>query len=90
MLEIVVGGLIEPPSAKIRYTFCTEDAGETGLGFPPLRRLKLRVRYASAVLNRIQLLRRGFRRFKLLRGASLFYAEGKTTRDHAVLNCGDV
>jgi hypothetical protein len=34
MLEIVVGGLIEPPSAKIRYTFCAEDnAGETGLGF---------------------------------------------------------
>jgi len=25
--------LIEPPSAKIRYTFCAEDAGETGLGF---------------------------------------------------------
>ena len=34
MLEIVVGGLIEPPPAKIRYTFCqVEDAGETGLGF---------------------------------------------------------
>jgi len=34
MLEIVIGGLIEPPSAKIRYTFCqVEDAGETGLGF---------------------------------------------------------
>jgi hypothetical protein len=34
MLEIVVGGLIEPPSAKIRYTFCAEDnASETGLGF---------------------------------------------------------
>jgi hypothetical protein len=24
---------MEPPSAKIRYTFCAEDAGETGLGF---------------------------------------------------------
>jgi hypothetical protein len=34
MLEIVVGGLIEPPSAKTRYTFCqVEDAAETGLGF---------------------------------------------------------
>jgi hypothetical protein len=34
MLEIVVGGLIEPPSAKIRYTFCqVEDVSETGLGF---------------------------------------------------------
>jgi hypothetical protein len=34
MLEIVIGGLIEPPSAKVRFTFCAEDnAGETGLGF---------------------------------------------------------
>lgn len=33
VLEIVIGGLIEPPFAKIRYTFCAEDAGETGLGF---------------------------------------------------------
>jgi hypothetical protein len=34
VLEIVIGGLIEPPSAKIRYTFCqVEEAGETGLGF---------------------------------------------------------
>jgi len=34
MLEIVIGGLIEPPPAKIRYTFCqVEDAAETGLGF---------------------------------------------------------
>jgi len=33
VLEIVIGGLIEPLSAKIRYTFCAEDAGETGLGF---------------------------------------------------------
>jgi hypothetical protein len=34
MLEIVVGGLIEPPFAKIRYTFCqAEDAADTGLGF---------------------------------------------------------
>jgi hypothetical protein len=34
MLEIIIGGLIEPPSAKVRYTFCAEDnAGETGLGF---------------------------------------------------------
>jgi len=34
MLEIVIGGLIEPPPAKIRYTFCAEDnAAETGLGF---------------------------------------------------------
>jgi hypothetical protein len=34
VLEVVIGGLMEPPSAKIRYTFCAEDnAGETGLGF---------------------------------------------------------
>jgi len=34
MLEVVIGGLIEPPPAKIRYTFCqVQDAGETGLGF---------------------------------------------------------
>jgi hypothetical protein len=34
MLEIVIGGLVDPPPAKIRYTFCqVEDAGETGLGF---------------------------------------------------------
>jgi hypothetical protein len=34
MLEIVVGGLVDPPPAKIRYTFCAEDnAAETGLGF---------------------------------------------------------
>jgi len=34
VLEVVIGGLIEPPPAKIRYTFCqVEDAGETGLGF---------------------------------------------------------
>jgi len=34
MLEIVVGGLVDPPPAKIRYTFCAADnAGETGLGF---------------------------------------------------------
>jgi len=34
VLEIVVGGLTEPPPAKTRYTFCA-DAGakETGLGF---------------------------------------------------------
>ncbi len=34
MLEIVIGGLIDPPPAKTRYTFCqVEDAAETGLGF---------------------------------------------------------
>jgi hypothetical protein len=34
MLEIVVGGFVEPPSAKVRYTFCqVEETGETGLGF---------------------------------------------------------
>jgi hypothetical protein len=34
MLEIIVGGLVDPPAAKIRYTFCqVEEAGETGLGF---------------------------------------------------------
>jgi hypothetical protein len=34
MLEIILGGLVNPPPAKIRYTFCqVEDARETGLGF---------------------------------------------------------
>jgi hypothetical protein len=34
VLEVVIGGLIEPPPAKIRYTFCAEDnAAETGLSF---------------------------------------------------------
>jgi hypothetical protein len=34
MLEIIIGGLIDPPPAKIRYTFCqAEDAADTGLGF---------------------------------------------------------
>jgi hypothetical protein len=33
MLEVVIGGLIDPPAAKARYTFCAEGAGETGLGF---------------------------------------------------------
>jgi hypothetical protein len=34
MLEIVVGGLVDPPAVKARYTFCVADnAGETGLGF---------------------------------------------------------
>jgi hypothetical protein len=32
MLEIVVGGLVDPPPAITRYTFCQADA-ETGLGF---------------------------------------------------------
>jgi hypothetical protein len=34
MLEIVIGGLVDPPAVKARYTFCVADnAGETGLGF---------------------------------------------------------
>jgi hypothetical protein len=33
MLEIVVGGLVDPPPAKTRYTFCAEDNVDTGLGF---------------------------------------------------------
>ena len=32
MLEIILGGLVDPPPAKIRYTFCQADA-DTGLGF---------------------------------------------------------
>jgi len=32
MLEIIIGGLVEPPPAKTRYTFCREGE-ETGLGF---------------------------------------------------------
>jgi hypothetical protein len=34
MLEIILGGLVDPPPAEIRYTFCqAEDAADTGLGF---------------------------------------------------------
>jgi hypothetical protein len=34
MLEIVVGGFVDPPPVNIRYTFCqAEDAADTGLGF---------------------------------------------------------
>ena len=52
MLEIVIGGLIEPPSAKIRYTFCAEDnAVETGLGFDLTPEGSLA---ATAVFQRLQ------------------------------------
>jgi hypothetical protein len=52
MLEIVIGGLMEPPSAKIRYTFCqVEDAGETGLGFELTPEGSLA---ATAVFQRLQ------------------------------------
>jgi hypothetical protein len=51
VLEIVIGGLIEPPSAKIRYTFCAEDAGETGLGFELTPEGSL---VATAVFQRLQ------------------------------------
>ncbi len=34
MLEIIIGGLVDPPAVKVRYTFCqVEDAADTGLGF---------------------------------------------------------
>jgi hypothetical protein len=32
MLEIILGGLVDPPPAKIRYTFCQAE-NDTGLGF---------------------------------------------------------
>jgi hypothetical protein len=52
MLEIVIGGLMEPPSAKIRYTFCqVEGAGETGLGFDLTPEGSLA---ATAVFQRLQ------------------------------------
>ena len=51
MLEIVVGGLVDPPAAKIRYTFCAEDAGETGLGFDLTPQGSLA---ATAVFQRLQ------------------------------------
>jgi len=51
-LEVVIGGLIEPPSAKFRYTFCqVEDAGETGLGFDLTPEGSL---VATAVFQRLQ------------------------------------
>ncbi len=52
MLEIVVGGLVDPPAAKIRYTFCqVEHAGETGLGFELTPEGSLA---ATAVFQRLQ------------------------------------
>jgi hypothetical protein len=51
MLEIVFGGLVDPPPAKIRYTFCAEDAGETGLGFDLTPQGSLA---ATAVFQRLQ------------------------------------
>ncbi len=52
MLEIVVGGLVDPPAAKIRYTFCqVEEAGETGLGFELTPEGSL---VATAVFQRLQ------------------------------------
>jgi len=52
VLEVVIGGLIEPPPAKIRYTFCqVEDAGETGLGFDLTPEGSLA---ATAVFQRLQ------------------------------------
>jgi hypothetical protein len=52
MLEIVIGGLVDPPPAKIRYTFCqVEDAAETGLGFDLTPEGSLA---ATAVFQRLQ------------------------------------
>jgi hypothetical protein len=52
MLEMVVGGLVDPPAAKIRYTFCqVEKAGETGLGFELTPEGSL---VATAVFQRLQ------------------------------------
>jgi hypothetical protein len=52
MLEIVIGGLVDPPPAKIRYTFCVEDnAAETGLGFELTPEGSLA---ATAVFQRLQ------------------------------------
>jgi hypothetical protein len=52
MLEIVVGGLVDPPAVKIRYTFCqVEEAGETGLGFDLTPEGSL---VATAVFQRFQ------------------------------------
>ena len=52
MLEIVIGGLVDPPPAKTRYTFCqVEDAGDTGLGFELTPEGSL---VATAVFQRLQ------------------------------------
>ncbi len=52
MLEMVVGGLVDPPAAKIRYTFCqVEESGETGLGFELTPEGSLA---ATAVFQRLQ------------------------------------
>ncbi len=52
MLEIVIGGLVDPPAVKARYTFCAEDnVGETGLGFDLTPQGSL---VATAVFMRMQ------------------------------------
>ena len=52
MLEIVVGGLVDPPAAKARYTFCAKgNVGETGLGFELTPEGSL---VATAVFQRLQ------------------------------------
>jgi hypothetical protein len=51
MLEIVVGGLVDPPPAEIRYTFCVEDAADTGLGFDLTPEA---MAVATAVFQRLQ------------------------------------
>ena len=51
MLEIVIGGLIDPPAVKVRYTFCVEDAADTGLGFDLTPEA---MAVATAVFQRLQ------------------------------------
>ena len=51
MLEIILGGLVDPPPAKIRYTFCAEAAADTGLGFDLTPEGSL---VATAVFQRLQ------------------------------------
>jgi hypothetical protein len=52
MLEIVVGGLVDPPAVKARYTFCAKgNVGETGLGFELTPEGSL---VATAVFQRLQ------------------------------------
>ena len=51
MLEVVIGGLIDPPAAKARYTFCAEGNAETGLGFDLTPEGSLA---ATAVFQRLQ------------------------------------
>jgi hypothetical protein len=50
MLEIILGGLVDPPAVKVRYTFCQAE-NDTGLGFDLTPEA---MAVATAVFQRLQ------------------------------------